>query len=311
MSAIHCTLSTFLTSEDLLIAQGNLYGGTTEYIQEIKEKIGFKLLKADLNKPDEIGTVHSNGETYIFGETPSNPDLQCIDLQGLASWADMNNATTIIDNTFATPILQRPLEFGIDYVIHSTTKYLNGHGNALGGAIVTCHKQLLHEKIWKTLKLNGLQANPFDVFLCTQGIKTLALRMNRACANATRIATFLNKHEAVNRVNYPGLKSHKSHNIAQKQMNDYGAMMSFECIGGYDAAKRFTSELEMISITPTLGNLDSLVLHPASMSHINVDREDRLKHGITDGLIRLSVGIEKVEDIMDDIKSALFMNTSS
>ena len=210
-----------------------------------------------------------------------------------------------VDNTFATPYLQQPFKYGVDYVFHSTTKFLNGHGTAIGGALVGKDVAQMNQHITKVHRLLGANSNPFDAFLLTQGIKTLEIRMERHCKNAMEVARFLNQHTAVSKVNYLGLPSHPDFETAAKQMRHPGAMLSFEMKEGLTAAKNFIDKLKMCIRAVSLGTCDTLICHPASMTHFSVPKEKREQYGISDGLIRMSVGIENIEDIITDLKQAL------
>ena len=210
-----------------------------------------------------------------------------------------------VDNTFATPYLQQPFKYGVDFVFHSTTKFLNGHGTAIGGVLVGKDIELMKTKVWKWHALLGGNGNPFDAFLLITGMKTLELRMERHCDNAMKVAKYLEQHPAVALVNYTGLPSHPDYYISMKQMKHPGALMSFELNGGLEAGKRFIDNLQMCVRAVSLGTVDTLISHPASMTHFSVPKEERMKFGITDGLIRLSVGIENVADILADFEQAL------
>jgi methionine-gamma-lyase len=238
-------------------------------------------------------------------ETPANPTIQCVDLEALTALAKRYNKIVSVDNTFATPYLQQPFQYGVDFVFHSTTKFLNGHGTAIGGVLLGRDIHFMKTKAWKWHALLGGNANPFDAYLLTQGIKTLELRMERHCHNAMEVAHFLDSHPAIAHVNYTGLPSHPDYYISAKQMRHPGPMMSFELKGGLDAGKAFINKLQMCTRAVSLGTVDTLVSHPASMSHAGVSRENRLLFGITDGLIRMSVGIENIEDILTDLAQAL------
>jgi methionine-gamma-lyase len=238
-------------------------------------------------------------------ETPANPTIQCVDLEALTALAKRYNKIVSVDNTFATPYLQQPFRYGVDFVFHSTTKFLNGHGTAIGGVLLGSDIHFMKTKAWKWHALLGGNANPFDAYLLTQGIKTLELRMERHCHNAMEVAHFLDSHPAIAHVNYTGLPTHPDYYISAKQMKHPGPMMSFELKGGLDAGKAFINKLQMCTRAVSLGTVDTLVSHPASMSHAGVSREDRLLFGITDGLIRMSVGIENIEDILTDLAQAL------
>jgi len=240
----------------------------------------------------------------IYLETPANPTMACIDIPWLATLAKSKNVLTAIDNTFCTPLIQQPLAMGIDFVVHSTTKYINGHGNSIAGVIIG-HREKYKKNIWTTLKLAGTNCNPWDAWLINNGIKTLALRMERHCSNAQALAEFLNVHPNVSHVNYNGLPSHADHELAKSQMKGFGGMLSFEVKAGMEAAIQFMNNLKFCSLAPTLGDVDTLILHPATSSHLNVDRALREANGISDGLVRVSVGIEDIDDIIYDLEQAL------
>jgi methionine-gamma-lyase len=306
MSAIFTVLSGLLQQGDKVLTQGNLYGGTTELLLKIFKKLGVEPIFIDLK--DQI-TLEQNltqdpAIKLIYLETPANPTLACIDLDKLSATAQAHKIITVIDNTFATPYLQQPLSHGIDIVIHSTTKYLNGHGNSIAGAIITANEDYAYQ-IWTALKLTGGNCSPWDAWLLHNGLKTLPLRMERHCNNALNIARFLDEHKKVITTNYPGLAEHSSHDIASHQMNAYGGMLSFELAGGLEAGIRFLDNLKFCTQAPTLGDIDTLVLHPASSSHIKVAKPLREANGITDGLVRISVGIEDVLDIINDLEQAI------
>ena len=241
--------------------------------------------------------------TMIYVETPANPSLRCIDLAATAKMANKYNCMTVVDNTFCTPYIQRPLALGIDVVIHSTTKSLNGHGNSIGGAVITDVKHKY--QLWQSYKLIGLNPSPFEAWLLHNGMKTLTLRVSKACDNAMVIAKYLENHDKVGQVNYPGLPNHASHKVASSQMTKFGSMLSFELKGGFDAGKSLMDNVNLITLAPTLGDLDTLMLHPASSSHLNIDKKMRESVGITDGLVRMSVGIEESDDLIKDLSAAL------
>lgn len=307
MSAIHITLFSLLKPGDTLITQPDIYGGTTEMIHQMVSQQGIQVVLDncdDADRLEELFRKHSSARV-LYLETPTNPALSCVDIKMATSVAHSYGAKVVVDNTFATPYLQQPLSLGADIVIHSTTKYLNGHGNSLGGVIISNDTELMKNSIWNTMKLTGANASPFDAFLTYQGLKTLALRMERHCKNANQIAHELEKNKHILKVNYPGLQSHNSHSIAKKQMRDFGGMMSIEIKGGLEKAIRFMDSLHLCKRVPTLGDVDTLVLHPASSSHVKVPKEIRIASGISDGLVRISVGIENGEDILNDILQAL------
>ena len=224
----------------------------------------------------------------------------------MADLAHRYGALCAIDNTFATPVLQQPFALGVDYVIHSTTKYLNGHGNSIAGVVIGRDQETMRKGVWRAMKLIGTNCSPFEAWLTNNGLKTLSLRMERHCSNALKVAHFLEQHPAVERVNYPGLQSHPDYALATRQMRGgYGGMLSFELRGGLDAGIACMNRIQFCSLAPTLGDVDTLILHPASSSHLAVPKEIRLQNGITDGLVRVSVGIENVTDIVADLEQAI------
>lgn len=307
MSAIHALISGLLKSGDKLLTQPNIYGGTTELFRQMTVNWGVDVLYADLNDLEQVETLLKGDPAIrlVYFETPANPTLACIDIERLAKLIERHGRWSAIDNTFATPYLQQPLLLGVDFVVHSTTKFLNGHGNSIAGIVIGKDAALFKKTIWNTMKLTGANCSPFEAWLVYQGMKTLPLRMDKHSANAMDIASALSKHKKVVRVNYPGLESHPDHAIAKKQMRAFGGMMSVELDGGMDNALRAMNKLRFCSLTPTLGDLDTLILHPASSSHLKVDSDVRKKAGISDGLIRLSVGIENPQDILQDLLQAI------
>ncbi|MEI6264078.1 MAG: aminotransferase class I/II-fold pyridoxal phosphate-dependent enzyme [Sphingobacteriia bacterium] len=296
-----------LQSGDAILSHHALYGGTHELLLKVLEGTGINTILIDLIDATTIDTTLSNNKNIklIHIETPSNPTLRCIDIEMVCTVAKKHHVLVSVDNTAATPYLQQPFAFGADFVMHSTTKFLNGHGTAIGGVLLGKDLEKMNGQIWKWHVLLGGNANPFDAFLLTQGMKTLELRMERHCHNAMDVAGFLEQHPAVEKVNYSGLPSHPDYAIAMKQMRHAGALMSFELKGGIDAGRAFINRLQMCVKAISFGTPDTLLSHPASMSHMGIPREERLKFGITDGLIRLSVGIENIEDIINDFSQAL------
>lgn len=305
MAAIATLLMSLTGQGDHILTQENLYGGSTELLEKVIKKVGATITYGNMYDLTELeSTLSKHDITLMYLESPANPTLDCLDLKGISILAKKYGVITVIDNTFCTPYLQQPFAYNIDYIVHSTTKYLNGHGNSISGIIIG-KDQSKFDDIWKMLKLVGTNSNPFDAWLLNNGIKTLALRMNKHSYNAMKVAEFLDAHRSVDYVNYLGLPSHKHHTIAKNQMRDFGGMLSFVLTGGYDAATAFMDHLQFCTIAPTLGDVDTLVVHPASMSHMNIPREVRERNGILDGLVRISVGIEDIEDIISDIKQAL------
>lgn len=304
MSAISTLLMACLQAGDKVLTQGDLYGGTTELLVNVFSRYNIETVMTDLSDTDAVNELIQHDPTIklIYFETPANPSLACIDIPKIVDIAKQHKLTTVADNTFCTPYLQQPLNMGVDFVLHSTTKYLNGHGNGIAGAVISKDIDFMKTKVWGSMKLLGTNCNPFDAWLLNSGLKTLELRMDRHCTNAMSVATFLHAHDKVKQVNYPGLPSHPHHDIATAQMSQYGGMLSFELQGGYDAAIKFLKTIKFCSMAPTLGDVDTLVLHPASSSHIKIDKAIREANGITDGLIRLSTGIENIEDIIADLE---------
>jgi methionine-gamma-lyase len=307
MSAIATLFLGTLRSGDKVLSQGNLYGGTTELLKSIFGQFGIETVFADLKNLELVQTALEEDPAIkmLYCETPANPTLACVDIAALSNLAHMYGALCAIDNTFATPVLQQPFALGVDYVIHSTTKYLNGHGNSIAGVVIGRDHEAMRKGVWKALKLVGTNCSPFEAWLTNNGMKTLSLRMERHCANALAVAQYLEKHPAVERVNYPGLASHPDHALAGRQMRGYGGMLSFELRGGLDAGVACMNRIRFCSLAPTLGDVDTLILHPASSSHLAVSKEIRIQNGITDGLIRVSVGIENATDIVADLEQAI------
>jgi len=307
MAAISAALMGLLKPGQAILTQPQLYGGTDELLRHILEPWGIKRVRADLNRTDELDEAISKHPeiALVYAETPSNPMLYCADLRALSAWSTSLNLPLVVDNTFATPWLQQPLALGADVVVHSTTKFLNGHGSALGGAVVSTRRDWMDGAIFQQLKLMGASPSPFDAWLLLSGLKTLELRMERHCANAHQVAAFLQGHEAVEKVFYIGLPEHPYHAVAARQMRDFGAMMSVELKGGLAAGIRLMDRVRVCTLATTLGTPDTLVQHPATMTHLPVPREERLAAGITDGLVRIAVGIENARDIIADLDQAL------
>jgi methionine-gamma-lyase len=296
-----------LKSGDSVLSHYSLYGGTYELLHKVLEQSGINTIITDLRDINiaEDAIKKNPSVKLIHIETPANPTIQCVDIALLAKLAKQHNIIVTVDNTFATPYLQQPFKYGVDLVIHSTTKFLNGHGTAIGGVLIGKDIEFMKTKAWKWHALLGGNGNPFDAFLLINGMKTLELRMERHSNNGMKVAEYLQQHHEVAKVNYTGLSSHPDFALAEKQMRHAGPMMSFELKGGLDAGIKFIDKLQMCVRAVSLGTVDTLISHPASMSHYSVAREERIKYGITDGLIRLSVGIENVADILNDFEQAL------
>ncbi|MCE2675639.1 MAG: aminotransferase class I/II-fold pyridoxal phosphate-dependent enzyme [Sediminibacterium sp.] len=296
-----------LSAGDTLISHFSLYGGTQELMQKILLEAGIKTIIIDVRDSALLKkTLEENkGVKLIHLETPANPTLQCVDIESICTIAHAHGVKVSVDNTVATPYLQQPFALGADYVFHSATKFLNGHGSALNGVLLGKDLEFMNTKVWKWHVLLGGNSNAFDSYLLIQGMKTLEIRMERHCSNAAKVSDFLDKHAAIEKVNYTGLKSHPDHAIASKQMKQHAPLISFELKGGIEAGKKFLDALEVCTRAVSLGTVDTLVSHPASMTHFSIPREERIKYGITDGLIRMSVGIENFEDLEADLAQAL------
>jgi len=296
-----------LSAGDTLISHFSLYGGTQELMQKLLTESGIKTILIDVRDSTLLKqTIEANKNVKLIHlETPANPTLQCVDIESICKIAHAHGVKVSVDNTVATPYLQQPFALGADYVFHSATKFLNGHGSALNGVLLGKDLEFMNTKVWKWHVLLGGNSNAFDSYLLIQGMKTLEIRMERHCSNAAKVAQFLDKHAAIEKVNYTGLKSHPNHAIASKQMKQHAPLISFELKGGIEAGKKFLDALEVCTRAVSLGTVDTLVSHPASMTHFGIPREERIKYGITDGLIRMSVGIENYEDLEADLAQAL------
>ncbi len=307
MAAIHILLSGTLQPGQKILTQPDLYGGTTELIDKIFKPLNILPIYQDLRKLDEVEQTLKSDPSIglIYMETPANPTMNCIDLKIIAELAKKYQIWTAVDNTFCTPFIQQPFQYGIDFIIHSTTKFLNGHGNSIAGVIVGKDPEVMQKKIWPVMKLTGGSCNSFDAWLTYQGIKTLELRMERQTANALALATFLEKHPKINFVNYPGLAAHPDHSIVQRQMKSGGAMLSFEVRGGLQGAENCINQLKLATLAPTLGDIDTLVMHPYTMSHGNISPIIKEQQRITEGLVRVSVGAETAQDIINDFEQSL------
>ncbi|MEL6124364.1 MAG: aminotransferase class I/II-fold pyridoxal phosphate-dependent enzyme [Bacteroidota bacterium] len=306
MSAILTVVMAEAKAGDKILTQGNLYGGTTELFKKVLSKYDIEPILVNLKDSEEITQALEKHPDIrlIYFETPSNPALDCIDIAAVAQISRGAGVRTIVDNTFCTPYLQQPLAHGIDYVIHSTTKYINGHGNSISGVMIG-RDQTSQQRVWSTMKLLGTNSNPWDAWLANNGMKTLPLRMRQHSANGLALSKYLKDHPKVAAVRYLGLESHPDHELASRQMRSYGGMMCFEVVGGYEGGLRFMNAIQIGALAPTMGDIDTLILHPASMSHLNVDPAIRLENGITDSLIRVSVGIEDIQDLQEDFNRAL------
>ena len=303
MAAIHGILS-LLKSGDHVVSTQDLYGGAWRIFTKLFAKFGIDFTFVDTTSVEAVAQAIRPETKLLWLETPSNPLLKITDITACARVARARNVKTIVDNTFATPLLQRPIELGADAVIHSTTKYINGHSDTLGGAVLTSDQGLYTDlKFFQNAV--GAVPGPQDCYLILRGAKTLPLRMERHCSNAELVARYLSAHENVRRVYYPGLIDDPSHAIARRQMSRFGAIVSFELAAGLEETRAFTRRPTLWTLAESLGSVKSLFCHPASMTHASVEPEVRAAVGIADGLIRLSVGLEDVRDLIDDLEQAL------
>lgn len=294
---------------DEVITSNDLYGGSYRMFRRVYEKFGIKFHFIDLTQAENI-IPHLNANTKLLWlETPSNPLMRIIDIKACVDIAKKQQIKVAVDNTFASPYLQNPLDLGADIVMHSVTKYLGGHSDVIMGALVT-NDEKIHQELAFIANSCGAVPGPQDCFLVLRGIKTLHLRMERHCFNGKKIAEFLKAHPKVGKVYWPGFTDHPNHAIAKKQMKDFGGMLSFTLKDdSLENATRFMENVELFSLAESLGGVESLVNHPASMTHASIPREERIKNGLTDSLIRLSVGVEDVEDLIEDLEQA-FTKTS-
>jgi cystathionine beta-lyase/cystathionine gamma-synthase len=292
-----------LKSGDHCIVSQNVYGGTYRLAKLVLEDYGLQFDFIDTTDIAAVKSALRPNTRMLFIETPTNPTMEITDLKAVAKLATSRKIITVADNTFATPYLQNPLDFGFDIVLHSATKYLNGHSDMLGGLVVLNDAKLI-ERLRFIQKSSGGILSPFEAWMCLRGVKTLAVRMARHDANAMEVAAFLNTQRKVKKVNYPGLVSHPQHWLAKKQMRGFGGMISFD-LGSLEKARKFLKSVRLCALAESLGGVESLISHPATMTHASVPPEERQRIGVTDGLVRISVGIEDLEDIIADLRQAL------
>jgi len=304
MAAIHATLLACLNAGEHAVVSDVAYGGTYRLCTKVIRRFGVEFTFADTADPDAVAASLRENTRLILTETPANPTLKLTDIEAVSRIARERGIPHAVDNTFLTPYYQRPLELGADLVIHSTTKYLDGHNATIGGAVVSRTPEL-DEAVRFVQNATGSIMAPQVAWLTLQGCKTLSVRMQRQCANALAIAEFLEGHPKVERVCYPGLPSHPQHELARRQASGFGAMVWFEVRGGVDAGKRLMDALRLWSLAENLGSVESLVTHPVTMTHADVDEAERRRVGITDGLVRLSVGMEAAQDLIDDLAQGM------
>ena len=302
--AAEATVIHLLKSGDHVIADDDIYGGTYRLFQNVMQDFGLECTFLRMDSRERIEDAIKPNTKMLWLETLSNPLLNIVDIEMAVDIAKKHNLMTVMDNTFATPYLLRPIEYGVDIVVHSTTKYLNGHCDVVGGAVVTTTDELT-ERVQFLLKAMGTCASPFDCWLVLRGIETLPVRMRQHEANAIVVANYLKGHPAVKRVFYPGLDSHLGHEIAKRQMKGFGGMVSFELKAGIEAVNSFLRKIKVFSLAESLGGVTSLAEHAATMSHASMPEDHRKRVGITDELIRLSVGLENIDDLIEDLGQAL------
>jgi methionine-gamma-lyase len=306
MGAISSTMWTLLKSGDHLLADKTLYGCTYAYFSHGLTKFGIEVEFIDTSDLDAVRKAIKSNTKMIYLETPANPNLKIVNIREVSKIAHENgDIKVVVDNTFATPYLQRPLELGADLVVHSATKYLNGHGDVIAGFVAGNLDVITEIRLIGVKDMTGSVLSPQDAFLMIRGMKTLELRMAKHCSNAYEVAKFLENNENVEKVYYPGLASHTGHEIAKEQMDGFGGIMAFEVKGGLEAGKKLLNSLELCTLAVSLGDTETLIQHPASMTHSPYTQEERAAAGITEGLVRISVGLEDINDIIADLDQGL------
>ncbi|MCG8448038.1 MAG: PLP-dependent aspartate aminotransferase family protein [Pirellulales bacterium] len=303
MAAIHCVVA-MLKSGDHIVAGSDIYGGTYRLLHKIINRADIGVTLVDTTDPANLETAITSATKLVWIETPGNPRMTITDIAACAEIAHRHGALLGVDSTFATPVITRPLELGADIAMHSATKYIGGHSDLMGGALVV-REQALRDELYFVQNATGAIMGPLEAFLCSRGLKTLELRVREQSHSAQKLARWLAEHDRVEKVHYPGLADHPGHEVAKRQMDGmFGAMLSFELRGDFAEAKRFVESTKLFQLAVSLGAVESLIEQPASMSHASYDAEDRAKHGISDGLIRLSVGLEAYEDLQADLVEA-------
>jgi len=303
MAAITAVALSLLKKGDHLLSTDVVYGGTYELFESVLTRLGIEVSFVDTTNLEKVQRNLKKNTRMVFLETPANPTMKICDIAVICKMARQTGAVSIVDNTFATPMFQKPLQLGADAVVHSCTKYLGGHTDLLGGVVVGSREFI--KSMMPVVNITGLTMGPHEAWLCIRGLKTLHLRMEKHANNALEVARFLEAHRKIAWVRYPGLPSHSQYDIARKQMTGFGGMLSFGVAGGIETGRKLMNSLELCSLAVSLGAVDTLISHPASMTHARVPKEVRVKTGITDDLVRLSVGIEESEDIIADLDQAL------
>lgn len=304
MAAETTLILALLQEGDHVVAVEDLYGGTRRLFDQIMQNFGIDFTYVEGTDPKDFKEAMKPKTKIVWLETPTNPLLKVIDIQAASAAAHDHEAISVVDNTFMSPYLQQPLSLGADVVVHSTTKYLGGHSDLIGGALATSDSRL-YEKVRFAQNAAGAIPGPFDCWLVLRGIRTLAVRIDKHCSNALRIAQFLAGHKKVSKVFYPGLSSNPKHDLARRQMRSFGGMVSFELKGDFEACKQLLRNVSVFTVAESLGGVESLIEHPSSMTHASVPKDQREKTGVTDSLVRLSVGIEDPEDLISDLTTAL------
>ena len=304
MAATHTIFASLLSSGDHVVCSAAVYGPTTTLLNTIMKKFGVETTFVDTSDSENVAEAMEPNTKVVFVETPGNPTLCISDVEEISRLAHQQDAVVVVDNTFLSPALQNPLALGADVVMHSLTKFLNGHADVVGGVVVV-KDEPMYQLFRKTLNQTGGVIDPFNAFLVHRGLKTLAVRMEKHCENAQKIAEFLENHPVVKNVRYPGLKSHPNYQLGLKQHKGPGGMITFEVEGGLEAGMVLMNSVELCQLAVSLGGVESLIQHPASMTHFSMGKEAREAAGITDGLVRLSVGIENADDLIADLEQAL------
>lgn len=306
IGAITSTLWTLLKAGDHVIADKTLYGCTFAYLNHGVAKFGVEVDFIDTSDLELVRKTMKSNTRVVYLETPANPNMKVVDIKAVAEIAHTNpNTLVVVDNTFATPFCQRPLELGCDVVVHSVTKYLNGHGDVIAGVVISKKEIIDQVRLVGVKDMTGSVLGPTEAFYIIRGMKTFELRMRRHCENAMKVAEYLEAHDKIEKVYYSGLKSHDGYEVASKQMEAFGGILAFELKGGFEAGKTLLNNVKMAALAVSLGDAETLIQHPASMTHSPYTKEERLAAGITDGLVRLSVGLENIEDIIADLEYGL------
>jgi methionine-gamma-lyase len=307
MAAISSAILARVRSGETILSQASLYSNAYNFLHSVASRLGIEIIWVKDTSAVGWETAFRDHPraSMVYLETPANPTMLVVDIKMVVEMAHRHGSWVMADNTFATPYCQRPMSLGVDVVVHSTTKYLSGHGVIIGGAVISPHLDYIQKDVHLMLRTLGGAPSPFDSWLANIGLKTFELRMQRHCENAMGVARYLQSHPRVAKVHYPGLENDPGYEIAQKQMYDYGGMLSFELTGGQEASETLINRLKLPTLTASLGNVDSLIQHPASMTHASVPHQERQAMGISDGMVRFSVGIENLEDILTDLEQGL------